>query len=206
MKGQTFWQAAVDALVGFCVTPDDDENERLQKTILILTTIMMSVFAAFWGIFYLFFAEPLAASIPLFAALYSGISLTILRKNLNFPFFRSSQLLLMLLLPFLLMTVLGGFKNGSAVIFWALFSPIVALLGGQSRRAIYWFTSYIVLVVFSGLIHPYLRVENNLPEHVIVTFYILHSEQESVSRFLAAGRERERERAILQNICLQSDT
>jgi hypothetical protein len=37
------------------------------------------------------------------------------------------------------MLALGGYINGSAVIFWAFLAPIGALLGGQWRQALHWF-------------------------------------------------------------------
>ena len=41
----------------------------------------------------------------------------------RYDLFLFSQLLLILLLPFLLMIALGGFVNSSAVILWSLFVP-----------------------------------------------------------------------------------
>jgi signal transduction histidine kinase len=79
-----------------------------------------------------------------------------------------------LTLPFLLMASLGGFIIGSVVIIWGFFAPIAALLSGQVRLAIYWFIAFVLLVLVSGFIQPYLRTENNLPDLLVTIFFIIN--------------------------------
>lgn len=156
------------------IKPEDDDETRLQKSILVKTSALISITAIIWGIIYITFGEEEAGFIPISYAVLSIASLFILRISNIFELFRSSQFILMLLLPFLLMLKLGGFVNGSAVILWALLSPIGALLSGQMRRAIYWFIAFCFLVLLSGLLQPYLRPQNNLPFDVIILFFIIN--------------------------------
>jgi len=72
------------------------------------------------------------------------------------------------------MASLGGFVNGSAVIVWGFFAPIVKLLTGQVRNAIYWFIAFVFSVLVSGYIQPYLRTDNNLPDTLKTVFFILN--------------------------------
>ena len=51
---------------------DDTRDFRLQKNLLVGTSLMITVAAIIWGMIYLTFDEPIAASIPL---LYAGLSL-----------------------------------------------------------------------------------------------------------------------------------
>ncbi|WP_420628047.1 sensor histidine kinase [Candidatus Leptofilum sp.] len=173
MKGLKLRRVIVTLLASVGVTSDDDEGIRLQKTILIVTTVIISVMAVVWGLFYLSLDQPLAASIPLSYSLISFVNLILLRRKLDFPFFRTSQLLLFLLLPFFLTLVLGGFVNSSAVILWALLAPLGALLGGQSRQAMYWFLPYVALVLISGFVDSFLRPKI-LDENVITFFFVLN--------------------------------
>jgi len=154
--------------------PDDDESTRLQKKTFMSISTMISFFGVGWGVFYVFFNEPLAGLIPLSYSLFSFISLGILAKTLNFRFYRFSQLFLILFCPFILMLTLGGFINGSTVILWALFAPLGALVSSLSRQALYWFLAYVVLVVISGLVHPYLRLDNNIPSQIIIFYFVLN--------------------------------
>lgn len=174
MLGSKIWKKSLSKIVRIGILPDDDESTKLQKKTFTSISAMISFFAIGWGVYYIILNEPLAGSIPLFYSLFSFISLGVLAKNLNFRFFRFSQLLLFLFCPFLLMLSLGGFVNGSTVILWALFAPLGALFVGLQRHAIYWFLIYVVFIIISGFAHPYLRLENNLPPQTIIFFFVMN--------------------------------
>jgi signal transduction histidine kinase len=167
-----------------CVNRDDDDEKRLQKLILVVTTLMISIAGIVWGFIYLWFDEILAGIIPLSFSLFSAFSLILLRISGNFRFFRFSEIFLMLILPFLLMIALGGLVNSSVVILWALLAPIGALLSGQIRQAKYWFLAFILLVFFSGFFQPYMRKETNLPIETIIVFFVINIGTVSFITFL----------------------
>ena len=118
---------------------DDTDDIRLQKTLLVRIALMIGVAGVIWGGIYLAFGEPLAGSIPFTYAIISALSIIIFALTGRYGFFRFSQLLLILVLPFLLMVVLGGFVNGSGIIIWALLSPLGALMFAGRQQAIRWF-------------------------------------------------------------------
>jgi guanylate cyclase len=92
----------------------------------------------------------------------------------NYDFFRSTQLFLILLLPFLLQIALGGFINSSAVVLWSLICPIGALLFVGPRQAAGWFIGYVALVASSGILQPYVRTSNNLPYPIVILIFVLN--------------------------------
>ena len=102
------------------VGPDDSDEVRLRKASLVLGSLMFIVAGALWGILYWMFDQPLAGSIPLSYAIVSLLSVILFHFTRRYDLFLFSQLLLILLLPFLLMIALGGFINSSAVILWSL--------------------------------------------------------------------------------------
>jgi hypothetical protein len=104
--------------------PTDTNEQRLQKTLLVASTIMMASFAVGWGALYLAVGKPLSAAIPLVYAGASFVSLSIFARARRYDFFRVSQLALSLFLPFFLMLSLGGFVGSGAVILWSLTSPL----------------------------------------------------------------------------------
>ena len=53
MKGLELWQVIVTMLASIGVTSDDDDRTRLQKTILIVATVIISAIALVWGTLYL---------------------------------------------------------------------------------------------------------------------------------------------------------
>jgi len=174
MKALKLYKLFFSKITRIGTRPEDDEETRLKKKTFMSISSMVSIFAVGWGTYYIIYNEPLAGSIPMFYSFFSFITMGVLAKNLKFRFFRFSQLLLILLCPFFLMLILGGFVNGSTVILWALFAPLGALLSGLPRQAINWFLAYVILVIISGFGHPYLRPENNLPPQIILFFFVIN--------------------------------
>jgi signal transduction histidine kinase len=183
-KRLNFWQNILAALANIGVTPDDDEEIKLQKNVLIKTSIFISVAAVIWGSIYVWFGEARAGLIPLSYAFLSTCSLMVLKISNIFRLFRLSQIISILFLPFLLMMALGGYINGSAVIVWSILAPIGALLSGKLRQAKFWFFAFIFLVLLSGFLQPYLRTDNVLSESVIVLFFIINISTVSFITFL----------------------
>ena len=134
--------------------PNDDDDIRLQKSLLVICAIPFIIAGAAWGIMYLFFDEPLAGAIPLSYSIISLFSTIYFGQTRQYQFFRFSQLALILILPFFLMLALGGFINGSAVILWSLICPLGAMLFDEPRRAPRWFLAFISLVALSGFLQP----------------------------------------------------
>jgi adenylate cyclase len=69
---------------------------------------------------------------------------------------------------------LGGIVGSSAVILWSLITPMGALLLYDSRQAVRWIVAYLAMILLTGLIDPYIRAPNNLPESAITVFFILN--------------------------------
>jgi guanylate cyclase len=154
--------------------PDDDDDIRLQKSLLVICAFPFMIAGVFWGLLYVFSGEPLAGAIPLSYSFISLLSIIYFGWTRQYRFFRFSQLTLILLLPFFLMVALGGFVNGSAVILWALISPLGALLFDEPRHAPGWFLAFAVLLALSGLLQPYVRLANHLSPLLVVFFFVIN--------------------------------
>jgi diguanylate cyclase (GGDEF)-like protein len=135
----------------------DSDQERLTKAILTLTAVIIAFLAIFWGGLYIYVGYPLSGAIPLSYAAISFVSIIFFFITKQFVFFRSSQFLLIFLLPFLLMWSLGGFANGSVVMVWAFFTPLAALFFADKNQMTRWVIAFFVFTVISGLIDPYVR-------------------------------------------------
>ncbi len=154
--------------------PSDDEEIRLKKTLLVAMGATVGVFAVAWGFIYYAFDEPLAATIPFAYASVSAASILAFALTRKYQFFQLSQLLLILILPFLLMITLGGFVNGSAVVLWSLLCPFGALLFAGYRQASAWLVVYVALVIGSAGLDPYLDKSTNLPTAVRTVFFLIN--------------------------------
>ena len=153
---------------------DDAQDIRLQKSLLVAGSFMFIAAGALWGIAYILLQERVAGMIPLSYAIVSFLSVVHFSLTRQYRFFRISQLVLILVLPFLLMVALGGFINSSAVIFWSFISPLGALLFAEYRQAPRWLIGYLALLLVSGFLQPYVRLANNLPPGVITAFFVLN--------------------------------
>jgi len=154
--------------------PNDDDDTRLQKSLLVVCAFPFMVAGVAWGLMYILFSEPLAGAIPLSYSIISLLSIINFGRTRQYRFFRFSQLALILLLPFFLMMALGGFVNGSAVVLWALICPLGALLFDEPRHAPRWFLAFLVLVVISGFLQPYVRIANNLSSVLVIFFFVIN--------------------------------
>jgi guanylate cyclase len=154
--------------------PNDDDDIRLQKSLLVVCAFPFMLAGVAWGLLYISSNEPLAGSIPLSYAFISLLSILYFGRTRQYRFFRFSQLTLILLLPFFLMVALGGFINSSAVILWSLICPLGALLFDEPRHAPRWFLAFAILVVLSGFLQPYARLANNLSLVLVIFFFVIN--------------------------------
>ncbi len=154
--------------------PNDSDEERLQKTLLTASSPALIAAGAIWGLIYAFFGEPVAGAIPLGYAVFSTLSLFLFWRLKSYRFYRSVQLLLILLLPFFLQIALGGFFNSSAVVLWSLICPMCALVFAGPRQAVQWFVAYLAFVASSGILENHLRTSNNLPPGLILALFVLN--------------------------------
>ena len=93
-------------------------------------------------------------------------------RTKRYRLFRTSELGLSLILPFALQVSLGGFLTSSAVVLWSFTAPLGALLFSGRRSAIRWFAAFVVVIVASVLVEPFLPdVSGRIPDWVIIVFF-----------------------------------
>ena len=155
--------------------PEDNEQQRLQKAIMVIAPSLISFFCIFWSSGYLYFDKYISAAIPGGYSIFSMASVLVFFKTRHYGFFRFSQIFLILCLPFLLQASLGGFRAGSAVQMWAMMAPIGAMMFQSTRAAAYWFIVFVLFTIAGGLAEPYLASHiTPLPDNVITTFFVLN--------------------------------
>lgn len=155
--------------------PQDSESDRVKKAILTIIATVIAVLAILWGVVYVATGYLLAGLLPLTYSIVSFFSIYYFFKTKRFGFFRFSQLLLILLLPFFLQASLGGFANGSVVMIWGFFTPLAALFFFEKKSALSWLLAFMILIVISGIVDSELskKVEP-LPEHVNTLYFMMN--------------------------------
>lgn len=129
-----------------------------------------------WSLIYFALDLPISATIPMAYTILSILSLLYFKKTKEINFMQKSQMLLILILPFLLMWSLGGFTQSSYIFIWAFYAPIISLIHSESRRSLYWLYSFATLVVISAILDTYLLNAINLkiPHFAIELFFVLN--------------------------------
>jgi adenylate cyclase len=153
--------------------PDDSSDIALQKRVLVGLALIPAPAGIIWGVIYIAAGARLGGFIP---AAYTFVVLAntaLFGWTRNVRFFRFSQLLMILVLPWLMMLSLGGFKNSSVVIVWSVLSPLVVILIEDLRRARKWLYAFVALLVVSGFLQPYLSPVP-LPELFVTWFFVLN--------------------------------
>ena len=197
----------MDRLLGLAATiganPSDSEEMRLRKALLVVLALLISLLAVGWGLIYIIFGEPLGGAIPLSYTVLSLASVVLFTLTRRYDWFRFAQLGLMLVLPFVLMVVLGGFVLSSVVAAWAFVAPLGALAFASPREALRWFGAFLILVVLTGTLGGAVRTANNLPTGLVDAMFILNIAGVSIIVFIALYvfvRERDRAFTVVQRL------
>lgn len=184
---QGLTEQALSLVANIGTDPHDSDEVRLRKTLLAFGSFMFIAAGTLWGTLYFSFGEFIAGSIPLGYAIFSSLSVIFFHWTHRYRFFLFTQLLLILLLPFLLMIALGGFIKSSAVILWSILSPLGALLFDEPRLALRWLAAYLGLAIISGYFEFHPLGSSSLSPAIVTIFFILNiGTISSIATFLLA--------------------
>lgn len=188
------------------ILPTDSEELRLQKSLLVFATGLISFASMLWLFIYWQLGPQFSSTIPfLFQLLLVG-NLAIYIKTSNFDIFRQTQLALFLFMPFVAQWSMGNFISASGVSLWALLAPIGAVLFIGPRDALAWFFAYLFLTALSGTFDYYLAdslgsVPVKVKTETSVFFFALNFAAVSTIVFLLlrySATEKQRAQARLQ--------
>ncbi len=156
--------------------PEDPNEEKLRKSSLLVVSGPFAFAGVVWGLLYYSHGLIVPGSIPFIYGLLSVGTIMHFSITKKYKFFRNSQLLLILLLPFSLQISLGGFVPSSAVIYWAIIAPAGAMFFDSIRRSLYWFGAYLLLVVIAYLVNDKLPeyVNWELPDNFINALFLMN--------------------------------
>lgn len=166
--------ARLVALAGWVgADPLENSNAALQRRLLVLLSVGTLPLTVLWSVTYVTAGVPLAASAPAVYSIVTPINTAVLGWTHNFRFYRFIQLLMTLVLPWVVMMSLGGFKESSVVIIWAALCPLVSLLVEDLRQTVLWIVGFVLLLVASAILQPYLT-PIGLPEAFVTWFFVLN--------------------------------
>ncbi len=130
--------------------PSDTPDERLRKSALVLSSILITILSFIWVGTYAALGLWRSALIPFAYQVASLVGLVFFARTKRYGAYRASQVAMFLVLPFLLQWSLGGFVESGAVAIWAFVAPLGALVFYGPRQAIGWFGAFLALVALSA--------------------------------------------------------
>jgi guanylate cyclase len=130
--------------------PQDDEDTRANKALLVLISVLILPVALLWATLYLAFGSPVGW-VPLgyFATLLGAVIL--FSRTGNFAQLLLISQVAILLAPTLSMIPLGGFLAAGGVGLWGILAPVGALVFREVRSAVRWYAAWVVVFLGSGL-------------------------------------------------------
>ena len=138
------------------ILASDSDERRLQKSLLVFATGLISFASMLWLFIYWQLGPQFSSTIPFAFQLLLVGNLLVYLKTENFDSFRTVQLALFLFVPFVAQWSMGNFISASGVSLWALLAPIGAILFIGPRESIAWFFAYLFLTALSGGFDYYL--------------------------------------------------
>src|SRR5437764_11257741 len=122
--------------------PEDDEDLRQKKGLLVLLAVLILPVSAVWGSLYLAFGSPVGILPFVYFAVSVG-SLVVFGRTRNFRLLLLVQLLDVLLMTAAGMMLVGGFLPSGGVGLWGILSPPGALVFLEVRQAVRWFGAFL---------------------------------------------------------------
>lgn len=133
------------------ITASDTDELRMQKRLLALLSVLVSVAAAIWFLIYWASGARLPTLLPFALQAMIAANMCVFARWGNFPLYRTVLIGILLVFPFVAQWALGDFIAASGLILWGMLAPVTALLCLGIRESLSWFVLYIVLTVLTGL-------------------------------------------------------
>ena len=160
--------------IGRIGTAAADTNEvALQKRLAVALCAGTLPLTTLWSVIYLLMDAPLAAVAPVFYTVFTLANTALFAWTRNLEFYRFTQLLVILILPWLVTIALGGFQQSSVVIVWAALCPLGSLLLEEPRRTLRWIVGFVALLPITALLQPHLTPAH-LPDTFVRWFFVLN--------------------------------
>ncbi len=171
------------------IGPDDSEELRLNKSLLMFATGLASVASMLWLVIYWSLGPQFSSTLPFAFQILLATNMAIYIRWGNFNFFRLSQLSLLLFFPFVVQWSIGNFITASGITLWGLLAPIGAILFLGTRQAMAWFAAYLFLLAMSGffdynLAATEMHTKTQIPIRTAVVFFALNFAAVSTIVFL----------------------
>jgi guanylate cyclase len=130
--------------------PEDDEDLRARKALLVLISVLILPVAGLWAALYLSFHSPVGWAPVAYFAVLAG-SIVVFSRTRNFLWLLRVGQIAILFAPTLSMIPLGGFLGAGGVGLWAILAPLGSLVFERVETAVRWYVAFVVVFLGSGI-------------------------------------------------------
>jgi adenylate cyclase len=175
LRSPVMTAALRDRALSIGADPRDTADERFRKRLLVGVALVILPIGFLWGCLYWVVGEHAVALTPWAYVTGSAISLVVFARTEDFAFLRTAQLSLILVAPALGTVMLGGLRESSSVVLWALFAPLGAVAFDRPGRAWAWFAGFVAAILVALVLSEVVRPDGaGLPEGFVRTFDVLN--------------------------------
>jgi guanylate cyclase len=153
--------------------PEDDQELRQKKTLLVLLAVLILPVSAVWGSLYLAFGSPVGIVPFVYFAVSVG-SLVVFARTRSFRLLLVAQLLDILLTTTAGQMLVGGFLPSGGVGLWGILAPLGALVFLEVRQAVRWFGAFLFVFLLTGILGEALFPDADLPVWFTTTMLALN--------------------------------
>jgi len=183
-------------------------NGSLGKSILSFLVISETLVCFFWIYALSSLGEEYAliAAVPYVYFVLSYASLLIFYRLRRFEYFTFVQLVMLLVMPFFMQWILGGFAASSGVAVWALLSPAGALMILGRKQSTPWFVLFLVMAGLSWCFNS-VFISNALPipAHLLDLFSLINMAGLSVILYVVMRYFQSQRDKVLDALTLEQE-
>jgi adenylate cyclase len=143
--------------------PQDEDEVRVRKALLVLITVMILPIALVWGSLYLALGTQ-AGIVAYLYFLISAAAIVVFTRSHDADTFLRIELLDILFAPTISMAFVGGFVASGGVGIWGILAPLGALVFGGVVSGVRWFAAFVVVFLVSGIAGEILGGPGALPQ------------------------------------------
>ncbi|MCB5184196.1 adenylate/guanylate cyclase domain-containing protein [Methylobacillus gramineus] len=182
-------------------------------TAMVLGTVILSflVFAeSLVCVFWIFALSSLGegyafmAAVPYVYIIISYSSLLIFYRLKRFDSFTFTQLVMLLVMPFFMQWVIGGFQASSGVAFWAILSPVGALMILGTKQSTPWFLLFTVLAAISWYLNAVFAGHAlPIPEALKNSFFVINMAGVATILYIAMRYFQSQKSKVMEALALE---
>ena len=160
-------------LAGIGANPQDDEDLRQNKALLVLLAVLILPVSVVWGACYLAFGSPVGILPYIYFAVSVG-SLVVFARTRSFRLLLVAQLLDVLIMTTAGQMLAGGFLPSGGVGLWGFLAPLGALVFLEVGQAVRWFGAFLSAFLLLGILGELLFPNADVPVWFTTTMLALN--------------------------------